>query len=228
MSEETKNIKPIKQKNTASPRPTPPRKAAKVMKRKKYKPSPAKRQRVLAVMVLLLTMYTLLSLLLGGFLYFSFNKEPKNAQVYSLQLKYDGKRVYSFDKAEANNAYGLYVPFEKLSAICDLGIIGDSESVIILVRPDGGSIECKSNSSLIYVNDNAVRISSPVLFGPDDYLIPVELIKTYMMGIDVTFDDEAMLCVISRTSDSEDITLKMLLPTELEKTYFPDSYKTYQ
>ncbi|PKM63191.1 MAG: hypothetical protein CVU97_01265 [Firmicutes bacterium HGW-Firmicutes-21] len=191
----------------------------------KRKQSPIRKQRIIAVLILLLTLYIVISLLIAGFIYFSFNKVSNNTQLYSLQLKYDGKRVHSFETTEVNNSYGLYVPFGKLSEICELSIVGDSETVIIIIRPNGGSIVCKNNSSLVYINDNSVRLSSPILFGSDDYLIPVELVKTYMIGIDITYDDDNMICVISRNADDENITLKMLLPTELDKTYFPDSYK---
>lgn len=198
-----------------------------VQKKLKRKISAAKKQRITAVLILLLTLYLVISLLIGSLLYFSFDKESKSKDIYSLRLYYAETRKYSFESIEVNNTYGLYVPYKALSEICDLGIVGDNGTVIILLSPDGGTIECKNNSSLVYINENAVRISAPVLFEADDYKIPIELIESYMVGIDVAYDEEKMLCTITAPSDSILISLKVQLPTEILKTYFPDEYKVY-
>jgi len=205
-----------------------PNVGGKPAKRYKRRPSAAKKQRIISVLILFLTLYALINLLVAGFVYFSFNRQAKEAQIYSLRLNYDGKRMYSHDAASVNNAYGLYVPFGELSELCDLSIVGDSEAVVILLGANGDGIECRSNSSLIFINDSAVRLSAPVLFGSDDFLIPVELVQTYIIGVDVTYDDKEKLCVISREADGTKLSLKMLQPTELEKTYFPEEYKVYQ
>ncbi|HAN20281.1 MAG: hypothetical protein A2Y15_07965 [Clostridiales bacterium GWF2_36_10] len=192
-------------------------------KKFKRKHSPARKQRVTAILVLLLTIYLIINLFIAGLIYFSFDIESKNADVYSLQLNYNEKKVFAFEATQVNNAYGLYVPFEKLSTICDLSIIGDSKNVVIMISPDSGTIRCMKDSSLVYINDNAVRLSMPILFEATDYMIPVELVDSYLIGVDVAYDKEKLLCTISTTMDSV-ISLKMQLPTELEKTTFSDDY----
>lgn len=193
----------------------------------KRKTSPAKKQHITVVLVLLLTFYIILNLIFGGFLYFSFNKKPEEAKIYSLQVKLDNKKLAVLDVNEANNAYGLYIPFRSLSLIGDLSIMGDNQSISVIVRPSGDTIECSKDSSLIYINDNAVRLSSPVLFELTDYLLPIEIVEEYMLGIDITYDDNTGVCTLSRETDGEDLSLKISFPTELERTYFPDEYKYY-
>lgn len=193
-------------------------------KKFKRKPSPAKKQRITVVLTLFLTLYLVISLFIASYIYFSFDKESKNADIYSLQLKHDEKRIHTFDSKEVNNSYGLYVPYQKLSDVCNLSIVGDSDTVIIMISPDCGTIKCTKDSSLIYINNNPVRVSAPVLFGKNDYLIPIELIDLYFIGVDVAYNNDKMLCIIS-TATKSPITLKMQLPTELEKTYFDDNYK---
>jgi len=208
--------------------PTNPAPKKQPVKRKpKRKSSPAKRQRIAAVLILLLTLYLVISLLIGGFIYFSFNKTGKSGNIYSLRLYHAEKRTASFDSNTVNNTYGLYVPFTALSEICGLGIAGDDGTVIILLSPDGGTIECINNSSLVYINENAVRLSAPVLFEAEDYKIPIDLIESYLSGVEVNYDKTKMLCTVTAPEKSENITLKVQIPKEISKPYFPDEYKTY-
>lgn len=210
-------------KNTAN-RISPSKTKKTVHKNYKRKSSPVKKKRKIVFLILLLTLYFIINLLIAGFIYFSFNNNSNNAELYSVKICLDEERLYSFEPKEVNNAYGLYVPFQKLCSICDFTIVGDSENINILVRPSGDAVKCKNNSSLIYVNDNAVRLSSPILFQSNDYLIPIELIETYIVGVDVEYNEDKYLCSISRKSE-DNVELKILLPNELEKTYFPKEYK---
>lgn len=198
-----------------------------VQKKIKRKVSTARKQRIVAVLILLLTLYLLISLSIGGLIYFSFDKEAKSDDIYALKLYQAETRKYSFESTIVNNAYGLYVPYKALSELCNLGIAGDDGTVIILLSPDGGTIECKNNSSLVYINDNAVRISAPVLFESDDYKIPIELIESYLIGVEVVYNEETMLCTVTAPEDSADITLKVQFPIEISTTYFPEDYKTF-
>lgn len=212
----------------------PPRKVAPPLVRRPVKQTPqpklkrknarARRQRFTAVLFLFLTLYLLISLLAAGFIYFSFEKESKSDDVYALQLNLVDKKMFSFEALDVNNIYGLYIPFEKLSTLCGLSIAGDSDNVIILLSKDGGTIKCTNNSSLVYINENAVRLSAPVLFETNDYMIPIDLVESYLIGVIVSYDQDKMLCTVSASADSDEITLKMQMPSETSKVYFPEDF----
>ncbi len=176
--------------------------------------------RVFAVVFLLFVMYAILLALVAGGVLYSFNKSGRSPQAYSLRLNSEGKRLYYFDAEEVNNAYGFYVPFENLSVLCDLSIIGDKDKIIVSVNDSSGSVVCSNNSSLVYVNHNPVRLSSPVLFY-NDFLLPVELIDNYFLGLTVEYDIDNYVCNISREEDFGELMLKMESPAGIEKPEIP-------
>lgn len=197
-------------------------KPVKKPKLKKRKPSPEKKQHIAAVLILLLTLYLAVNLAVFGILLLDFNRQPGNTQSYTLVLKKNKTRVATVDAALVNNKYGLYVPYSKLSLLADLSIMGDNDNVIIIVRPGDDRVEISSNSSLIYINDNAIRLSKPVIFQINDYLLPIELISNYMDGISVTYDDKNDTCTLLRsTEDDAVISAKIAVPDGLGKCSIP-------
>jgi len=89
-------------------------------------------------------------------------------------------------------------------------------------------LTCKHNSTLIYVNGSAARLSVPVIFVEDDFLLPIEIFENYVFGIDIVYNDKTKVCTLSRTASSPDLRLKMAPTAELTKTDFPESYKFYE
>lgn len=188
----------------------------------KRKASRAKKQQIAAVLLLLLTLYLLINLAVFGILFLDFNRQPGETISYSLVLRRDKTKVATVDAAQVNNEYGLYVPYSKLSLIADLSIMGDSENVLIIVRPGNDRIEINNNSSLIYINDNAIRLSKPVIFQINDYLLPIELISNYMDGISITYDDKNSTCTLSRSTQSDTlVSAKIVTPDGIGKCSIP-------
>lgn len=182
---------------------------------------------ILAVLIVFLAFYLAISLFIAGSIYYSFNSTAKNTEIYSLNVLYDETVVYKADATTVNNEYGLYIPFEQLSAIANIGLAGDGDEVTMFLIGSDNRIECTKNSSLVVINDNPVRISAPILYENGDYLIPVLLIENYVNGIDVVYDDEKMVCQVINDVGKSDIELTLHLPVEMEKADFPDSYKDY-
>ncbi len=188
----------------------------------KRKASPAKRQQIAAVLILLLTLYLLINLVVFGILLMDFNRQPGETQSYSLVLKKDKSKAATVDAAEANNVYGLYVPYSKLSLIADLSIMGDRNNATIIVRPGNDRIEINNNSSLIYINDNAIRLPKPVIFELNDYLLPIELVSNYMGGIAITYDDKKSTCTLFRSTENDAVvSTKINGPDGLDKCSIP-------
>ncbi len=197
-------------------------KPARTPKPFKRKASPAKRQQIAAVLILLLTLYLIINLVVFGILLLDFNRQPGETQSYSLVLKKDKSKAATVDAAEANNEYGLYVPYSKLSLIADLSIMGDRDNATIIVRPGNDRIEINNNSSLIYINDNAIRLPKPVIFELNDYLLPIELVSNYMGGITITYDDKKSTCTLFRsTEDDAVVSAKITGPDGLDKCSIP-------
>ncbi len=159
-------------------------------------------QLLLAILTVALVLYVIAVLIIAGFLWYSFGTTPKNTTLYKLQvLESDGKtKVETYSVNQANNRYGLYIPYSILAEPCSFGVAGDGEQVtLFLPGPEGemGSILCSRDSSLIRINGSPVRLASPVLFEGEDYLLPVSLLENYITGLTVRYNDEEKLCSVT-------------------------------
>ena len=181
----------------------------------------------LAVFIVFLAFYLVITLFVGGLILYSFYSTAKNTEIYSLNVVYDEKVLHKVTAQDANNEYGLYVPFSYLSEIASFGLAGDGEDVTLFLIGTENRIECTRNSSLIIINENPVRISSPILYEDGEYLIPISLLENYVNGISISYDDDKMVCSVTPTGGKTDVSLTLLLPEDMEAAYFPDSYKYY-
>ena len=193
------------------PQQTPPkqpqRPAPKQVPKKKQKRSLSageKRgaQMLLAILFVAAVIYVVLVLIIALFIWYSFGTLSETNTLYALRvLDSDGEtRIASYSVEQANNRYGLYVPYSVLATHCDFGVAGDTERVTIYLPDAGGStgsILCNRDSSLVEINGNSVRLSSPVLFEGNDYLLPVSLFENYLSGLDISYDEENQLCVLT-------------------------------
>ncbi len=198
------------------------KKAAKKRRRRRNKFA-----QIMAVLIVFLAFYLAISLFIVLSIYYSFNTTAKNTEIYSLNVVYDETVLYKMDAQEANNEYGLYIPFSYLSEIGAFGIAGDGEDITLFLIGTDNRIECTKNSSLVVINDNPIRISAPILYEENEYLIPIVLVENYINGIDVLYDDEKMVCSVSSDLGKADVELKLLLPEDMDGAYFPDEYKYY-
>ncbi len=181
----------------------------------------------LAVFIVFLGFFLVFSLITVGFIYYSFHNTAKKDDTYTLKIVYDENVLHTIEEEDANNEYGLYVPFEYLAEISSLGLAGEGDNVTMFIIGTDNRIKCAKNSSLVVINDNPIRISSPILYKDGDYLIPVSLLENYIKGVDVTYDKEKMVCSISSDVKKSDISLSILLPDSMAAPYFPESYKYY-
>jgi hypothetical protein len=100
--------------------------------------------------------------------------------------------------------------------------MGDNNNVVIIIRPSNDRIEINNNSSLVYINENAVRLSNPVIFQINEYLLPVELVETYLNGISVSYDNKNHICTMLRSTESDvSVTANIIQPNGLDKCSIP-------
>lgn len=197
-------------------------------KKKKQKRSNGILSQGLAVVIVFLAFYLAFSLFVGGLILYSFNDTAENTEIYSLRVIYDDETLYRMDAETANTEYGLYIPFEYLSEIASFGLAGDGDNATLFIIGTDNRIECTKNSSLVIINGNPVRISAPILFQDNEYLIPVVLIENYINGIDVSYDKEEMICAVSSDIGKSDVALKLRLPEALKQPdYFTDEDRYY-
>ena len=159
-------------------------------------------QMLLAILFVAAVVYVALMLIIALLIWYSFGTLPESTTLYSLRvLESDGEtRIASYSVEQANNRYGLYVPYSVLAPYCAFGVAGDSERVTLYLPDAGGStgsILCNRNSSLVEINGNSVRLSSPILFEGDDYLLPVSLFENYLSGLNIDYDEEKQLCTLT-------------------------------
>ncbi len=176
---------------------------------------------IMAVLIVLLAFYLVFSLFIAGLIFYSFNETADNTEIYSLNVVYDERILHKMDAETANTDYGLYIPFEYLSEIASFGLAGDGDVATLFIMGTDNRIECTKNSSLIIINGNPVRISSPILFENNDYLIPITLIESFVTGIDVTYNEEKMICSVSSDLGKSNVSLKLKLP---EPHPYPDYF----
>lgn len=222
--------------SAAKPRPKKKPDAVKSKKVKKAKPVKKKRReresgrftQILAILIVFLAFYLAFSLFIAGLILYSFNDTVENTEIYSLNVIYDERTLHKINAETANTEFGLYIPFDYLAEIGSFGLAGDGNDAILYLIGTDNRIECNKNSSLVTINGNPVRIAAPILFRDGEYLIPVVLIENYINGIDVTYDNEKMICIVSSDLGKSDVALKLRLPEALDQpNYFTDEDRYY-
>ena len=163
-------------------------------------------QTLLAILTVAFGIYLLIVLIIALLVWYSFSTPSESPTLYSIRVvtESDGKRQASYSPEEANNSYGLYLRYSDIAPLCEFGIAGDGDRITLYLpgdglvgNPDQECIVLSRNSSLVEVNGNLVRLSAPVLFEGDDYLLPVSLFETYLLGLDVDYDEEENLCTVT-------------------------------
>ncbi len=188
-----------------SKRPSP---SGKPQKKKSRLTESEKRgaQTLLAILFVAGVLYVLIVFIIALLVWYSFSTPAESPTLYSLQVvtESNDQRRASYSAEEANNSYGLYLRYSDIAPLCEFGIAGDGDRITLYLpgnglvgNPDQECIVLSRNSSLVEVNGNLVRLSSPVLFEGDDYLLPVSLFETYLLGLDVKYDQEENLCTIT-------------------------------
>lgn len=198
--------RPVQTKKTRKPEPRQAQAntRAQAQKRKRSLSAGEKRgaQMLFAILLVAVTIYLAAVLIIAFFIWYSFGTLSENTALYALRvLDSDGEtRIASYSVEQANNRYGLYVPYSVLAPVCSFGVAGDSEQVTLYMPDAGGStgsILCNRDSSLVEINGSSVRLPAPVLFEGNDFLLPVSLFETYLAGLDVAYDPETQICTLT-------------------------------
>lgn len=194
------------------------RKAAAIRKKR------ARREKLLACTAVLLAVYIGIIGIIAAYGILSFNSVAESNKVYSVEGYLGETKVFTVPSSRATNSYGLYIPFSTLTKLCPMSIAGDKDSVAIILPDSDDYIKCFSNSSSIQVNDSPCRLSCPVLFEEDDWLIPVEILE-YINGINVTYE-KGNVCIIHVKSADTYLSASHSLPVGIDHIEFSPLYDT--
>ncbi len=203
-------------KQTGQPSATQPAKQS----HKKRRMSAGERngaKKLLVILSAAALLYLLTVLIIALFIGYSFSSPAENKTLYALRLyEEDEKKPFlSYSVEQSNNRYGLYLRYSDLAERCGFGVAGDGDQVTLFL-PGGasaGSIVLYRNSSSIQVNGTTVRLSAPILFEGEDYLLPVSLFESYLHGLNIEYDADKLYCNI-RIPSSPTFTLKLHKPQE--------------
>ncbi|MEG1742685.1 MAG: hypothetical protein RR246_00795 [Clostridia bacterium] len=199
--------KPQQRKPQVTARSLTPEKRAKLARIRKIKVH--KRRQILAVLLLLLTFYLLISLVIVGFLVFNFSHVSTDNALYSLRLSNGKKNIVVIDAETANNSDDMYVSFTNLNKIFDMGMIGDKENATIVFRKSHEYFSCTANSRTVYINGMPAGLISPVILLDDDYYFPFEFIKDYFEGLSIVYDKEKLTCTLKLENPDTIVALKL-------------------
>jgi len=194
------------------------RKAAAIRKKR------ARREKLLACTAVLLAVYVGVIGIIAAYGILSFNSVAESNKVYSVEGYLGETKVFTVPSSRATNSYGLYIPFSTLTKLCPMSIAGDKDAVAIILPESGDYIKCFSNSSSIWVNDAPCRLSAPVLFEEQDWLIPVEMLE-YINGITVTHG-ENRVCTVYVKDASQLLSASHSLPVGIDNIEFSPLYDT--
>ena len=184
----------------------------------------ARREKTVAVIAVMLAVYVGVIGIIAAYGILSFNSVAESSKVYSVAGYMGETKVFTISAANANNSYGLYIPFSTLTKLCPMSIAGDKDAVAIILPESGDYIKCFSNSSSIWVNDAPCRLSAPVLFEESDWLIPVEMLE-YINGITVTYG-ENRVCTVYIKNSSQFLSASHSLPVGIDNIEFSPLYDT--
>lgn len=193
--------KALPQKAPPLPGKTPPARVKESRRLKKHR-----RQALLAVMLVFLTFYVIISLFVTAYYYYSFNSTPKAAKLYSVKaVGPTGKTIAAENSEGANKYRALYVSLSTLDKLCDLSYAGDGETLTVMFRNSGEALDCFTNSSFLYINGNPARLTYPVMYEKKlaEYYFPVELVEQYFIGVDVEYKKGD--CLLSLTSGRDTV-----------------------
>lgn len=179
-------------------------------------------QTLFAILLVAGILYLLAVMIIALFVWYSFSAPAESETLYALRIvtEADEEQKTAYSVEQANNSYGLYLRYSDLAPLCGFGIAGDEEQVTLYLPAEGvvgneklGSVTFNRNSSLIHVNGNPVRLSSPILFEGEDYLLPVSLFEGYLNGLTITYDEEEKLCTVT-VPENPAFSLKLHKPEE--------------
>lgn len=187
-----------------------------------------RRALLLVVLSLFLTFYIALSLIVGLWVYISFNHVPSRTLYGVRTVKYVGtknteKVITSAGSDVSNRGYGLYISAADLDQLCDLSFAGDDKKLTVILPGGKEFFECFADSSSVIINGTGVRLAYPVLYSGGTYYFPVMLVEEYITGIKIVYGEKDKWCRISlENGDDTALGLRFKQTVAPERIPVPD------
>ena len=112
--------------------------------------------------------------------------------------------VYSLPYADAVREGHIFVCFTDIANLCDLAVVGSTDDVKYIIKGDDAeTIRFMTGTRVVYVNSVETRLGANCYYEDEKLYVPVDFVKAYMMGLDVTVDTEEHRVTVKRTLTNE-------------------------
>lgn len=126
-------------------------------------------------------------------------QETDDEYVYVYGTGKDEKDIVPFDSAVRNGK--LYINYSKLARTLDMAVTGDGNVFRFITKDGSEDVKFTVGTTVIYVNSNEWRMSSPSYRVGDDIWVPLDFVIDSMIGIKVDVDEKERTITITRDTD---------------------------
>ncbi len=120
------------------------------------------------------------------FLFKILNYGEKAETPSSVLFSTEGQRS-KYDYSEIVRDGICYLDFNKIASVCTLSVSGDSDLIIYSTK-NGEQIRFTPRSRSVLINGHPVTASAEILSEGECLWVPLELIRDYFIGLDITVD----------------------------------------
>ena len=94
----------------------------------------------------------------------------------------------------------VFVCFSDIAELCDLAVVGSVEDIKYIIKGDDAeTIRFMTGTRTVYVNSVETRLGANCYFEDEKLYVPIDFVSAYLMGLDVTVDEEEHRVTVTRT-----------------------------
>lgn len=110
-----------------------------------------------------------------------------------------GGEKYSLPYSKAVQNGRVYVSFTDVAEMCDLAVTGSTEDMKYVIKGDEAeTIRFVTDSRVVYVNNVETRLGEECYYEKGELYVPVDFVRAYFKGLNVTVDEKKHEVEISR------------------------------
>lgn len=174
-----------------------------------------RRELFILKLIVFLTFYTLISLIIVGFIFFSLKVKADSLKINNVELVINEDTTIKLSGQTLVQNNTIYIPYEQLDKMCNFVLTGDNNKITLIITSSIDYVSFYKNSNQALIGGTSYRISAPVLFEKDDYYIPIDFIANYMEGIAVEYNQKTNSYQLTYTG--EPITFSGKFPASTDR-----------
>ena len=117
----------------------------------------------------------------------------------------------------------VYVCFTDVASLCDMAVVGDVDDIKYIIKSDDAeTIRFLTGTRVAYVNAVETRLPANSYYKEGKVYVPVDFVKTYVKGLNVSLDDRRHVVTVDRviTNLDEKGKLPKGVDAEYSELYF--------